>query len=349
MPKANVVYWYGLSGMPRDGGGLRALAWHDALIELGFDSSIVALRREDDLAVTTSPLRSVKRALLPMPFTSRLPQMEVADVNIVTVPSVFAAAAASLPRKTLVFDWMDLWSVNARTVGGSSWLSRPGGTIQSKLWSRREKYLVRQAAMNTFAGYEDSLSSAANSSASAFWIPTPIEAMPVSQRESSSARLRVGFIGNFAYPPNVASLRSFFMRYGKAFDKIGIEVVVAGFGSEIVRSWNVSAAVLGQVDSLRDFYSGIDASIVPIVHGGGIKAKAVESMAYGVPVFGTNHVRSGFSPKWATYIGDIDELLAPNPRFPPVPDADMVGLQFSQTAFKNAVGQMLGDIDLSGT
>lgn len=327
--------------MPRDGGGLRALAWHQALTALGFESSIVALRPDNHGVAHTSWLRSAKKALLPMPFVSGLPPMEEADVNIVTVPSVFASAATMLPRHSLVFDWMDLWSVNAQTMGRSSWMSRPGGTLQSLLWSRRQQQLIEQPAVNVFAGYNDHVSTASDASAPAFWMPTPIEARPVSRTDLSRSNFRVGFIGNFAYPPNVTSLRSFFDRYGKSFEEKGIEVVVAGFGSGIVKNWNVAASVLGRVDSLREFYAGIDASIVPIVHGGGIKAKAVESMAYGVPVFGTDHVKSGFSPEWGPFIGDVDQLLNVSPIFPPVPDPDKFGLQFSHEAFKASVSRML--------
>lgn len=317
MLKANIIYWYGLSKMPRDGGGLRALAWHQAMTELGFDSSIVALRPDNHGIAKKSPLRAMKQALLPMPFVSGLPPMRTADVNIITVPSVFASAASCLPNNSVIFDWMDLWSVNARTIGSSSWMSRPGGAIQSALWSRRQLRLMEQPSANVFAGYEDRLSTASDSAAHAFWIPTPIEASPVPRMPRQRTQFRVGFIGNFAYRPNVTSLRSFFDRYGRAFADNGIEVVVAGFGSDIVNNWNVSASVLGPVDSLQEFYGNIDASIVPIIHGGGIKAKAIESMAYGVPVFGTSHVKSGFSPEWGRYIHDINDLVSVNPVFPP--------------------------------
>jgi glycosyltransferase involved in cell wall biosynthesis len=90
-----------------------------------------------------------------------------------------------------------------------------------------------------------------------------------------------------------------------------------------------------------EFYRQIDAAIVPIAHGGGIKTKAVEAMAHGVPVFGTPHVASGFSPEWTRYIGEIEQLLEFDTQFPPVPLRSRFDEQFSQSAFELAVKETL--------
>lgn len=344
MVKANIVYWYGLDGMPKDGGGLRALAWYEAMTSLGFETSVCPLRVTVSGAQGDGWLRRAKKRLIPMPLKSSLPAMGDADVNVVTVPAVFDSAALTVEPKSLIFDWMDLWSVNSRTMGRSSLLSRPGGLLQSAYWAGRERHLVKCPAANVFAGYEDKLVSSADSSAPGFWVPTPITAVRSIKPKNESAKLRVGFIANFAYPPNIMSLQNFFKQYGRSFASRGIEVVVAGFGSESVRTWGVEATVLGRIDSLSDFYRDIDAALVPINHGGGIKAKAVEAIAHGVPVFGTRHVASGFSPEWAPYIGDISELLKDQPEFPPVPTTRDFDGQFSQAAFNQAVGKILSQM-----
>lgn len=344
MPKANIVYWYGLEGMPRDGGGLRALAWYEALSQLGMETKICPLRSPIQTAQGDSLLRRAKKRLIPMPLKSSLPEMRDADVTVVTVPAVFDSAASTLDSDSLIFDWMDLWSVNSRTMGRSSLLSRPGGLLQSVYWAARERQLVRRPAVNVYAGYEDKLASSADGSAPGFWVPTPITAVRSDKPKNESARLRVGFIANFAYPPNIMSLRDFFKEYGESFASREIDVVVAGFGSETVRTWGVDATVLGRVDSLSDFYRDIDAALVPIDHGGGIKAKAVEAMAHGVPVFGTRHVASGFSPEWAPYIGDIHELLKGQSSFPPVPTVRDFDQQFSQAAFNETVRTILSQM-----
>lgn len=327
--------------MPEDGGGLRAIAWYKALNELGFETTIHPLRSVGSGVQNLSYLRSIKKALVPMPLEARLDGLTSAELNVITVPSVFRSAARNLPPASLVFDWMDLWSVNARTMGQSSLISRPGGLIQSSFWSSRQRTLVRRPMANTFAGFNDRSSMGSGMHGPSYWIPTPISATTLARKVPSTCRTRVGFIGNFAYPPNVMSLRSFFSKFNSNILDRQIEVVVAGFGSEIVRQWNVPATVVGPVESLSDFYSSIDAAIVPIDHGGGIKAKAVEAMAHGVPIFGTSHVSSGFAPDWARYISPLEELFVNPTIFPPSPPRGEFEGQFSQTAFTTAVRQML--------
>jgi glycosyltransferase involved in cell wall biosynthesis len=344
VPTANIVYWYGLEDMPRDGGGLRAIAWNDALTELGFKTSVHALRPTAGGSSSQNLLKTIKRRLIPMPFASSLPAMAPADLNVVTVPAVFSSAASVFEQSSLVFDWMDLWSVNALTMGRSSWMSRPGGTIQSQVWARRQRELVTQPAANIFAGFEDRESMETAASAPGFWIPTPISASSQVQSPATRTVRRTGFIGNFAYPPNVVSLKHFFDKYGNDFSDKGIEIRVAGFGSEVVRTWGVKATVLGKVDSLAAFYESIDAAIVPIDHGGGIKAKAVEAMAYGVPVYGTSHVASGFSPEWRRYIGDLDDLLRTGAIAIPAPSKEELSGVFSQTAFTAAVARVVDGV-----
>lgn len=342
MRTANIVYWYGQEDMPHDGGGLRALAWHSALQDLGYDASIIPLRSSTADARSDSWIRKGKRLFIPMPFAAKIPAMRAADVNIISVPAVFRSAAATLPRQSLIFDWMDRWSVNARTMGKSTLLSRPGGYFQSQIWARREVRLASSPAVNVYAGYEDKSSNKINGSSS-FWIPTPITAND-DNRSAQDFKLikRVGFIGNFNYPPNVVSLKRFFKCYGAQFSAAGLEVIVGGFGSEIVNEWDVKAKVLGQVDSLADFYNSIDAAIVPIEHGGGIKAKAVEALAYGVPVFGTDHVAAGFSPAWGRYLGHLDDLLSSTVTVPATVPPEVFREYFSQNAFRNSVSQVVG-------
>lgn len=327
--------------MPEDGGGLRAIAWYKALNELGFETTIHPLRSVGSGVQNLSYLRSLKKALVPMPLEARLDGLTSAELNVITVPSVFRSAARTLPQSSLVFDWMDLWSVNARTMGQSSLVSRPGGLIQSSFWSSRQRTLVRLPMANTFAGFDDRSSMGSGMDGHSYWIPTPINATTSTRKVPSAGKTRVGFIGNFAYPPNVMSLRSFFAEFNYNILDRQVEVVVAGFGSEIVKQWKVPATVIGHVESLSDFYSSIDAAIVPIDHGGGIKAKAVEAMAHGVPIFGTSHVSSGFAPEWAPYISRIENLFVDPIIFPSSPSRAEFENQFSQMAFTNTVRQML--------
>ncbi|WP_454811345.1 glycosyltransferase family 4 protein [Paenarthrobacter nitroguajacolicus] len=339
--KANLVYWYGLDEMPLDGGGLRALAWHAALSAIGFDTTVHSLRSVGSGVQNMGPIRSIKKKLIPMPISERLRQTPAADLHVITVPSVFLSAVRKIPNESLIFDWMDVWSVNARTVGNASYLSTPGGLLQSRLWAQKERSLVHKPYANTFAGYGDKTTLITNG-AKGRWIPTPISAAGRQPRRMENAgRTRVGFIGNFAYPPNALSLRSFFAKYEHQIRSTGMEFLVAGFGSEVVREWQVPATVLGPVESLADFYGQIDAAVVPVDHGGGIKAKAVEAMAYGVPLFGTPHVAAGFSPEWRKYISPLEDLFSSPRTYPTVPSRTKFDHQFSQESFTESVRELL--------
>lgn len=341
MRKANIVYWYGLEGMPRDGGGLRALAWHDALTELGYEAAIYPLRSVGAGVVKQSALRSLKKSLIPMPLQGKLPALPDADLNVITVPSVFASASQVLRPSTLIFDWMDLWSVNARTMAMSSPLLRPGGFVQSLWWNTLESRMPRRPAANAFAGHNDFMSLTDLQGVPSAWLPTPVEWPRATVTPSRGNVRRIGFLGNMHYPPNVMSLKKFLAKYSGDLASLDMELVVAGYGSEIVKSWTPLASVLGQVEDVANFYSAVDAVIVPIQHGGGIKVKAVEAMVYGVPVYATDHVRSGFDQSFWPYIGDVDDLMNGRAADTVAAPAEAMKSKFSKLSFRNSVNELL--------
>ncbi|WP_166785857.1 glycosyltransferase family 4 protein [Cryobacterium sp. TMT1-62] len=260
-----------------------------------------------------------------------------------TVPVVFKAAKQVIAREALIFDWMDLWSMNSRTMGASSFLSVPGGFTQSLIWKRRERQLPAKARFNTVAGYGDLTAIGRN--AKAEWLPTPTHTFSSRGHERGPIQ-RVGFLGNFEYEPNEMSLRKFFRDFGHLLSENRLEIVVAGFGSERVRTWGVPATVLGSLDNLDSFYESIDAVIVPIDHGGGIKVKAVEALARGLTVFGTDHVRSGFSPDFGQWIRNIEELFQAEPIDAAIARKELghsrLVSRFSQGAFTSSVDEILG-------
>ncbi|WP_394524453.1 glycosyltransferase family 4 protein [Paenarthrobacter nicotinovorans] len=341
MLEANIVYWYSQSEMPRDGGGLRALAWQEALTALGYRVTIHPLRSVDQGVRRTSTLRDFKKSLIPMPLESGLPKLPRADLNVITVPAVFASAARTLPKSSLIFDWMDLWSVNARTMSKSSLSLRPGGYAQSLWWKYLESRLPHHAAGNAFAGHHDFLSLSRNAAGASAWLPTPVRLPAVEPTERTDEIRRVGFLGNMNYPPNVMSLRKFLTEYSDRMKSLGLELVVAGFGSEVVRTWGSEATVLGPLDNVADFYSNIDAVIVPIDHGGGIKVKAVEALVYGVPVFGTEHVRQGFGSAFRSYVGHVEDLMSDAMTLPARVPLAAVHDAFGEASFREGVKDLL--------
>jgi glycosyltransferase involved in cell wall biosynthesis len=307
MPRAAIVYWYDAAQMRYDGGGQRVLSWQQALESCGYQCEVHGLRTIGGGMSKGARLSAAKRSLLPMPFARSVPDAAVdADLVVATVPAVFGDALDRIPHDRLVLDWMDLWSVNAKNVGDAGWLSRPGGRAQSLLWARREARLSSACASNVYAGYGDFEQMRGWAEERSSWVPTPIRAK-AAQRSPRTIR-KIGFIGNLDYPPNQLSLRRFLEEYARPLTANHIELVVAGYGSDQVSSWGYDVSVLGVVPSVEQFYSSIDAAVVPIHHGGGIKVKAVEALAFRLPVFGTAHVESGFCPSLRTLIQPMEQL-----------------------------------------
>src|SRR6476659_7158492 len=119
---AVVLYWYDASQMRLDGGGLRVEAWLDALDQAGYEARLVGLWQMGGGVSRGGRLSRVKRAVLPMPFPRSIPRDALgSDPLVVTVPGVFGDALSKVPEDRVVLDWMDLWSVNARTVGDARW------------------------------------------------------------------------------------------------------------------------------------------------------------------------------------------------------------------------------------
>jgi hypothetical protein len=308
--KAKIIFWYEGEKMRLDGGGQRIVAWQRALTTLGFDHEVIGLWGIGGGVSRGERLSAVKRAFVPMPIARKMPHRATeADLVVATVPAVFGDAVRRVPREQLILDWMDLWSINARNVGESKWLSTPGGRFQSRLWARREKDLVAQAGSNVFAGYDDYEHLREVASGRAAWVPNPVP--PQDSVRKGGQIKTIGFIGNLDYAPNRISLREFLDEYTPYLARNQIELRVAGFGSDIVRTWGFPATVLGQIDSVDDFYAQIDAAVVPIRHGGGIKVKAVEALSFDLPVFGTPHVQSGLSPEIRSLILPLELLKGP--------------------------------------
>lgn len=338
--RATIVYWYAGADLRLDGGGQRALGWRAVLEQLGYEVTVVPLWTLGGTPGFGAALSKVKRALLPTPIRRNLPDIPGTDLVVVTVPAVFSHAIRVLPMEKLVFDWMDLWSVSSRNVGDSSIFSRLGGILQGRMWRRLEKTLPAGASVNTYAGFDDFSQMRGYASNRVAWLPNPTEYQSTQRPTLNGPIRRVGFVGSLNYPPNELSLREFFRDYSARCEAHGIEIVVAGFSSERVRDWGVNATVLGQIDSLADFYAGIDAAIVPIKHGSGIKAKAVEALSFGVPVFGTNHVRSGFAPEFREWILDLEDLFSDSPTTPRMSRQEFEAA-FSQAAFASKVRELL--------
>jgi len=102
-----------------------------------------------------------------------------------------------------------------------------------------------------------------------------------------------------------------------------------------------SIRVLGEIEDLSKFYASLDAVIVPIVFGGGIKVKAIEGFAENLPVFGTEQVSLGFSPELRKYINPIENLFNQIPSKIKTITPQEFETNFSLTTFQKIVREVL--------
>jgi glycosyltransferase involved in cell wall biosynthesis len=299
-PRATVVYWQSLEDLPRDGGGLRVRAWRNAMQELGYRVEVAGLQSAGATSGrgrgrASAMLHAGKQRLAPLP-SRRDFAGPPSDVTVVTVPAAVPSAASR--GGSVVIDWMDLWSEVA-----STWTrtapnldTRAGARVQRRLWVEREDRAFAAGHQHTFAGWGDADVARTRGVPSPHWLPTPVTVRPLAPRAPRPVAT-VGMIGNFDHRPNVDALHRFLAVWGPTLRGREVGVVVAGLGSEdlAVPGW---VRRTGRVGDLSAFYDTVDAVVVPVELGGGIKVKALEGLVHGVPVFGTDHVRGGLPPSW---------------------------------------------------
>jgi len=284
-------------------------------------------------------LNQFKARILPIPFQRKLDIDPDFDLVIVTVPAAFKSASKAMPREKLIFDWMDLWSDYALSFTKSNLLMFPGSLLQFCQWRWLEAKFVKLPKINFFAGYLDLERSRALNKG--MWLPSPVHRQNTSGRVSPSEKRIIGFLGNFNHRPNVLSLRWFLKKYIHLFESSSIELHVAGISSEKFTITHGNVKILGKVENLATFYSSIDAVVVPIVFGGGIKVKAIEALAENLPVFGTKEVALGFSPELRDYINPIDSLFSHTWSELRIMKAGDFEENFSHTAFKNKIKEFI--------
>ncbi|MGU3293314.1 glycosyltransferase family 4 protein [Williamsia sp. M5A3_1d] len=179
--------------------------------------------------------------------------------------------------------------------------ARKGGAAvsaaaQAHLLAELERYYISRAAVVTTAGWGDALA-LQNRGIAATWIPVPIE---VSKERSTAnpdrGKPTAGFIGNFDYWPNRHALETLYVDWLPFLRNAGWDVLVAGRGSGRLQHPPDGVRIVGEVDTVSEFYSSVDLSLAPINLGGGMKVKVIESLMHGTMVAATSFALDGFPP-----------------------------------------------------
>lgn len=123
-------------------------------------------------------------------------------------------------------------------------------------------------------------------------VPNGYDRNPAVEVRRAGSAPTIGFIGTLDYHPNFAAVE-FFIR--EVFPTIrdavpDVRFKVAGGGSSAnLTLLDQSGAVdfEGYVDSLEQFYAGLDVVVAPILSGGGTRVKILEAAAFRRPVVAT--------------------------------------------------------------
>lgn len=112
---------------------------------------------------------------------------------------------------------------------------------------------------------------------------------------------RLGFLANYAYPPNRDALRWLLDDIMPAVRRRipGAWLVLAGSGLREAlggRPLPTGVEALGWVENLSNFWTGIDIALCPLRIGGGIKVKTVEAIRSGAPLVSTAIGLEGLPP-----------------------------------------------------
>ncbi len=67
--------------------------------------------------------------------------------------------------------------------------------------------------------------------------------------------------------------------------------------------------LMGRVEHIEDFYAAIDVALIPMIFSTGLKIKAVEALASGLPIIAHKHAMEGIPTNYASHLcNDFDEI-----------------------------------------
>jgi polysaccharide biosynthesis protein PslH len=117
-------------------------------------------------------------------------------------------------------------------------------------------------------------------------VPSSMLDSPWSLQQAQSQRIL--FVGNLAYPPNAAGVRSFVQQIWPQIRAASpnTEFAVVGRVPELLRNEFASqpgVLLMGFVDDLSAVYRSSRVMVVPVEFASGVQTKLIEAMAIGVP------------------------------------------------------------------
>jgi GT2 family glycosyltransferase len=134
---------------------------------------------------------------------------------------------------------------------------------------------------------------------------------------STRNSLEILFVGGFNHTPNIDGIcwfvGSVFPLLNNLVPGIHLHIVGSNAPPEVTKLSSQKITVHGRLSDakLDELYTTVDASVVPLRYGGGVKGKVIEAMAKGVPVVTTDIGAQGISNAEAcTFLANDPDNLA---------------------------------------
>ncbi|MGZ8969764.1 MAG: glycosyltransferase [Telluria sp.] len=107
-------------------------------------------------------------------------------------------------------------------------------------------------------------------------------AMPQTSN-ATTAKLELGFVGGNS-EANFSAIDWFLRNVWPALSNLPVTLNIFGTVCKRIGSPPAGVTLHGLIPDLSDAYAGCDAMINPMIHGGGLKIKSIESLAHGKPL-----------------------------------------------------------------
>jgi polysaccharide biosynthesis protein PslH len=192
----------------------------------------------------------------------------------------------------VVVDFVDAWSLNlGRQARDKNWIMTAFYLLQSRRMANYERKVMGEIKHGIISSKTDQQAIGAFPNLSVVPNGVRYPEMPMEYVEDSD-KLSVIFVGNMAYPPNIAavsyfSLNVFPMLRSRSSD---CEFIIIGPNppESLVRDCaQEGVKFLGFVPDLNEYLARATVSVAPMRSGSGIQNKVLEAMAAGIPVVAT--------------------------------------------------------------